>query len=297
VSWREFQSLQRIAELGDRFLSYVDQGTGEPVVLLHGMPTWGYLWHALMPSLAQSRRVLVPDLLGFGFSDKSDRFDRSIARQAETIDAWMSALRIDRASFVGHDIGGGVALRLATLFPGRVMSLSLINTVSYDSWPIEAMLQLGHPEARRRLSARAVLGLMRVGLRQGFAMRPQDDLIEGLLAPYQTEVGKLSLIRNAVSLNTNLTMEIAGLLPRISVPTQILWGTQDRFQRIRYGERLVRDIPAAELIRFEDARHFVMFDQPDRIAERLVMFHEQMPERAERRAFVRGAAPVESRPQ
>jgi pimeloyl-ACP methyl ester carboxylesterase len=85
-------------EIGERFVSYIDEGSGDPLVLLHGIPTWGYLWRDLIPSFSGNRRVLIPDLLGFGYSDRSDRFDRSIARQAEMIDAWLEKLGVERAS-------------------------------------------------------------------------------------------------------------------------------------------------------------------------------------------------------
>jgi pimeloyl-ACP methyl ester carboxylesterase len=274
VSWREFQALQRVAELGERFLSYVDEGAGEPVVLLHGIPTWGFLWHGLLPRLARSHRVLIPDLLGFGYSDKSDRFDRSIARQAEAVDAWMEGLGVGRAAVVGHDIGGGVALRLAALFPQRVERLCLMNSVCYDSWPVEAMLQLGHPEARRKLSAGAAVGLLERAVKAGCASSPEEEVLEGLLAPYSTEVGKLSLMRDAAALNTNLTTELTPLLSGISVPALVLWGAEDPFQPVKYGERLAWDIPAARLIHVERARHFVMLDRPDEVGEQLSAFLE-----------------------
>jgi pimeloyl-ACP methyl ester carboxylesterase len=142
MHWRAFQALQRVVKLDNDFVSYVDEGAGEPVILLHGIPTWGYLWHGLIPALSRTHRLLIPDLVGFGYSDKSDRFDRSIHAQALMVERWMDALEIGTATVVAHDIGGGVALRLATLRPGRVSTLCLLNTVCYDSWPIEAMLQL-----------------------------------------------------------------------------------------------------------------------------------------------------------
>lgn len=270
MQWREFQAEQKVAELDSRFVSYVDQGSGMPVVLLHGIPTWSYLWHGVLPSLAAACRVLAPDLIGFGFSDRRDTFDRSIARQAEMIEGWMQRLGIERAAVVGHDIGGGVALRLVTLFPHRVGSLALLNSVCYDSWPIELMLQLGHPEARRKLSASTAMKLLDVALRQGFSSRPSGDLIEGLLAPYRTEVGKLSLIRNAAALNTNLTTEITPLLSKIDVKTLILWGEDDPFQPVELGERLAWDISGAHLARVPGARHFLMFDQPERVSRALL---------------------------
>lgn len=272
MNWREFQSMQRVAEVDGRFVSYIDEGAGEPVVLIHGIPTWGYLWHGLVPVLAKQHRVLAPDLPGFGYSDKSDRFDRSIARQAEMIDEWMGKIGVERAHVVAHDIGGGVALRLATLFPQRVKKLCVMNTVAYDSWPIEMMLQLGHPETRRKLSASTAVTMLKQALKQGFATSPEDEVLDGILAPYTTEVGKLSLVRNAAALNTNLTTEITQFLPRLSAPTLILWGETDAFQLVKYGERLARDIPDARLVRITDAHHFVMLDKPDEVAGHVSAF-------------------------
>lgn len=272
MPWRDFQALQRVVEVDDHFISYVEQGTGEPVILIHGIPTWGYLWQGLVPSLSRQCRILIPDLLGFGYSDKGDWFDRSIRAQALIIERWMDALNMEQATVIAHDIGGGVALRLATLFPGRLSKLCLLNTICYDSWPIEAMLQLGHPQARRKLSASSLLTLLRQALKQGFASSPESTCLEGLLAPYATEVGKLSLIRNAAALNTNLTTELTPLLPNLRIPTLILWGEDDVFQPIRFGERLAHDIPNAQFVRIKNARHFVMVDQPQAVLHEVQAF-------------------------
>ncbi len=104
-------------------------------------------------------------------------------------------------------------------------------------------------------------------LTQGFATKPDKAVLEGLLSPCRTEVGKLSLVRNAAALNTNLTTEITPLLPRLDIPTLVLWGEDDLFQLVEYGERLARDIPNARLIRIANARHFVMLDQPERVQQ------------------------------
>lgn len=272
MNWRKFQFLQKVVQLDDHFLSYVDSGSGRPVVLLHGIPTWGYMWRDVFPLLGGHCRVLVPDLLGFGFSDRRDSFDRSIARQAEWIDQWLEQLGLSDAVVIAHDIGGGVALRLATLFPQRVAKLCVLNTVCYDSWPIELMLQFGHPEAHHKMSAATAIKVLKQALKQGFAHSPPADALDGMLAPYRTEVGKLSLIRNAAALNTNLTTEITPLLPRIQVPTLVLWGEDDKFQLVKYGERLARDIPDARLVRIANARHFVMWDQPDAVVQHLQAF-------------------------
>ncbi|GAA5505783.1 alpha/beta hydrolase [Novipirellula caenicola] len=277
MNWRDYQALQKVTNLGDRFVSYVDEGSGnntddDPVILLHGIPVWGYLWHQVLPALATHHRTLIPDLLGFGFSDRRDCFDRSITCQAEMIDQWMEKLGIAQAAFVAHDIGGGVALRLATLFPHRVSRLCVMNTVCYDSWPIELMLQFGHPGAKSLASASKTITSLGVALKSGFATSPNSEVMDGLLAPYHTEVGKLSLIRNAAALNTNQTTEITDRLHRIEVPTLVLWGEDDKFQLAKYGKRLATDIPGAQWEPIANARHFVMLDQPTPVATHLQSF-------------------------
>jgi pimeloyl-ACP methyl ester carboxylesterase len=280
MNWREFRQRQRVTTVSNRFLSYIDAGNPDhpAVILIHGIPTWGFLFHEFVDALSDTHRVLVPDLPGFGFSDKSDRFDRSIARQAEMIAQWMDQLKISAAAIVGHDIGGGIALRLATLFRDRVARLCLINSVAYDSWPVESMLQLGHPAAATRLSPATAISLLRFTLKKGFAAVPDRQLLDSLLAPYRTEIGRLSLMRNASALNTNLTMEITPLLPTITAPVLILWGENDRFQPVEYAARLALDIPHARLIRIRDARHFVMFDQRDIVLREIRAFlHDHQP--------------------
>ena len=272
MDWKQFQAMQKVAEIGEHFVSYVDEGAGEPVILIHGIPTWGYLWHKLIPVLSKQTRVLAPDLIGFGYSDKQDNFDRSIARQTEMIDAWMEKLGIQNANIVAHDIGGGVALRLATLFPHRVKRLCLMNSVSYDSWAIEAMIQLGHPSAYYLASASTTVATLRQMLKQGFNETPEEEILDGIFAPYLTEVGKLSLIRNAAALNTNLTTEITHLLHKIKAKTLILWGVDDKFQLLKFGKRLADDISNAKLIQIENARHFVMIDQPEAVARHVSTF-------------------------
>ncbi|HVY61614.1 MAG TPA: alpha/beta hydrolase, partial [Planctomycetota bacterium] len=165
-AWRAWEAAQRVMELGTRFVSYVDAGRPEgdadapALVLLHGFPTWSWVWSAVLPGLASSHRVIAPDLLGYGFSDRSDRFDRSIVRQAEMVVRLLNELGLPKVDLVGHELGGAVALRVATLYPDRVDRLCLVDAAFYDAFPIDDVVQLGSPAARR-LPVASVLGAAR----------------------------------------------------------------------------------------------------------------------------------------
>ncbi len=254
-------------------VAFTDVGAGEPVVLLHGIPTWSYLYHDVIPILEPHCRVLAPDFLGHGYSDRRDRFDRSLQAQTTMILKLLDALEIDRATFVGHDTGGGVALILGIEHPDRVARLALCNIVAYDSWPIDDMIRLGDPEWRERPAAE-VAEFVASGLRNGLhnPARLTEEFKRGIVAPYSDEEGKISLIRNASALNTNHTMALVDRHKDIAAPTLVLWGVHDPWQTLADGERLAREIPGAQLRTLDNASHWLQQDAPDDFAREVLAF-------------------------
>jgi haloalkane dehalogenase len=93
-----------------------------------------------------------------------------------------------------------------------------------------------------------------------------------IIAPYSTEEGKISLIRNASSLNTNHTTMLVHRHPEISAPTLALWGVHDPWQKIKDGEKLAKEIPNATLVRLENASHWLQQDAPEDFANEIVKF-------------------------
>jgi haloalkane dehalogenase len=253
-------------------MAYTDVGGGEPVLLLHGIPTWSFLYADVIPLLEPHCRVIAPDFLGHGWSDRRDRFDRSLTAQTEAILALLDALEIERVTVVGHDTGGGVGLILAIEHPQRVARLVLSNVVAYDFWPIGDMIALSDPTWRDK-PVEEVVDFVAGGLPDGIhnAERLTGEFRAGIVAPYADEEGKISLIRNASALNTNHTMALVDRHREIGAPTLVLWGRHDPWQTIRDGERLADEIPGAELIAVE-ASHWIPQDAPSEFAERILRF-------------------------
>ena len=107
-------------------IAYVRQGKGDPVVLIHGMPTSAYLWRDVIPPLAQDFTVFALDLLGYGDSDKP-KADLSLPAQARYVAEFMLKVGLTRATVAGHDIGGGVAQLLGVERPGRDLHRSRVH--------------------------------------------------------------------------------------------------------------------------------------------------------------------------
>ena len=240
---------------------------------MHGIPTWSYLYNDVIPLLAPSVRIIAPDFLGHGYSDRRDFIDRSLVAQTAMIIKLMDHLGIERAHFVGHDTGGGVSLIMAIHHPERVAKLVLANAVAYDSWPIDDMIALGNPNWRSK-SPKEVADFLAAGLPDGIRNKDRltSEFTAGIVAPYSDEEGKISIIRNASALNTNHTTMLVERHCEITSPTLCLWGVHDPWQTIRDGERLVNEIPNARLVRVENASHWIPHDTPGIFATEIINF-------------------------
>ncbi|ADB61080.1 alpha/beta hydrolase fold protein [Haloterrigena turkmenica DSM 5511] len=254
----------------DLEVAYYDDGDGEPVLFCHGIPTSSYLWRDVAPPLSDDYRVIAPDMVGYGNSAMHDGFDRSIRAQEAMIDGLVDELGLESITFVGHDLGGGVGLRYAAHNPDAVERLALSNAVCYDSWPIEAIIDLGLPSTIAEMSVDDARELLEDIFRDTRYDEPEEAFVDGMLAPWDSEEAVISLSRNAIGTNTSHTTEIDP--SEITARTLLLWGAEDEFQPVEYAERLEDDIADAELVGLDEASHWVMADRPDAYAERLREF-------------------------
>lgn len=255
-------------------LAYLDEGSGPAVLLIHGIPTSSLLWRQVIPVLAEQYRVIVPDMLNYGRSDKPSRADVSIAAQARLMFGLLDGLGVGRAHVVGHDIGGGVAQIMAVRRPERVNKLAMGNTVCFDSWPIPEFQPLQQPGAERQFSLDQFTSMMREMLPQGVYRDESltDEAIEMMLAPWSDEQGKRALFRNFRRLNPEYTQAIGEELSDLPHETLIFWGREDPFQKPAYAERLCEAIPHAELLWFYEAAHWTMEEKPSEVASALRRF-------------------------
>lgn len=248
-------------------IRWEESGEGPPVVLLHGIPTSPALWRSVVP-LLDGVRILAFEMVGYGRSIPAGRLrDLSLAAQASYLDRWLDHLGIDRAVFVGHDLGGGVAQIAAVRRPERCAGLVLTNAVSYDSWPIPMVKLL---QLMPGVAARTPDPLLKIGLGALLARGHDDQMVarESLElhhGHYAGSDGAAALVRQAAALDPRDTLEIADRLPSLDVPARIVWGVADQFQPPRWAERLARDL-GTRPIAIRGGKHFTPEDHPDIVA-------------------------------
>lgn len=281
-NWQEFRDAQSEVVLANVChipvtIRYIDVGPGTSgtILLMHGIPTWGFLYHQVIPFLVEEGyRVIAPDFLGHGWSDRRDRFDRSFQDQAKMILALLEYLKIDNSiHVVGHDTGGAVALILAIEHAHVVDRLVISNAVCYDRFD-DDMLDFGHPVRWKNKSVDELVNTLEESLEVGIA-RPNQltlEFREGIIAPWASEEGKLSLIRNAAALNANQTMALVDRHATIKASTLLLWSVDDPWQKYSDGERLATEIPGSILLPIENVSHWVPQDAPQEFATALMDF-------------------------
>lgn len=245
-------------------IAYHDEGSGPAVVLLHGFPLSSYVWRGLIPALAARHRVLAPDLLGLGASDKPAGAPLDIRAQAGYVTELLAHLAIDRVALIGHSTGGGIA---QLLVDGRddVEALVLIDSIAFDRWPTEGIGEIQVVQADRETHDAAEL-VVRSALRLGTVEdQLTDEDVEAYVAPWSPPSPVEGLFRFARALDGLGLEQLERSMTAWGLPTLILWGEDDPFHPVDIAERLNAAIPSSALGLVPGCGHFLPDEAPETI--------------------------------
>jgi pimeloyl-ACP methyl ester carboxylesterase len=269
--------LQNLTLESGATLTYRELGSAGPVVLLlHGWPTSSYLWRNVMPTIAESTRVLAPDLPGFGGSDKplDQRYDFKFF--GAVLDEFLAASGVEHVIPVGHDIGGPVALWWAMRNRSRVPRLALLNTLVYpefDDAVVAFVRTLMTPGAREEAtSPEGLAEIMRLGVVNADVLT--DEVIDAVVAPFRDDASRLALANAGIGLSPKGFAEMARELPRFDVPVRLIYGEQDKVlpDVAVTMRRLALDLRHAEVTALPDCGHFLQEEEPEEVAALLAAF-------------------------
>ncbi len=258
-------------------MHYLDEGAGRPVLLLHGEPTWSYLYRKMIPPLAQVARVISPDYFGFGRSDKpEDPAFYTYDRHAASIKGLVEMLDLRECCVVGQDWGGPIGMRLAVEHPERVSRLVVLNTgMGAGRPPSDAWLVFR--DFMRRIGDRLDVGRM---VQNACVSTLSEDARRGYDAPFPVPESKAGVLAfpELVPItedhpSTPAMRRVQEAMRRWDRPVLVLFSDSDPIFSPKVGERIAALIPgaaAAETV--AGAGHFLQEDKGEEIAERIVRF-------------------------
>ena len=240
---------QKEAVVFGQKIRYVEAGSGPVVVLLHGLGGNSTNWAFNTPALAQKFRVVVPDQVGFGSSDKP-LVNYRIGTYVDFLDKFLSELKVERATLVGNSMGGWIAALYALRYPGKVDRLVLADSAGFappKEFDLHALAGL-NPSTRDEMKRLANLVFFN-------PLFKSDAAIDVLLAQRLSAGDGYTIQRLVESIYRGDDM-LDGKLSAIKQPVLLLWGRDDGLTPFaREGERFKRELPSAQLIVFDQCGH------------------------------------------
>ena len=251
---------------------YVDEGQGKPVLLLHGEPTWAYLYRKMIPSLSAGARVIVPDLIGFGRSDKpTDRDWYSFERHVDSVVQLIRHLDLEEITVVVQDWGGPIGLRAATQHRDRFEHLVILNTGIFrpgPNWPSKGFMQWRNFAER---TPDLPIGFV---LQGATSSELSDEVIAAYEAPFPNAASKagaaafplLVPLRDGDPGAAEMA-HVGDALENWHKPVLVAFSDSDPVFPQRAGEKLAQRIPGAIFVGINDASHFLQEDKGEEIAD------------------------------
>jgi pimeloyl-ACP methyl ester carboxylesterase len=302
-------SVNRKATIHGHDVCYAAAGDRGPlVVLLHGIAGTSETWGQVMPLLGERHAVIAPDLIGHGRSGSGDG-DYSLGAYASGVRDLLVALGHDRATVVGHSLGGGVAMQFAYQFPEMLERLALVSSGGLGrdlnvllrsaalpgaEYVLPLLFAAGFPSVGTRIA-----GLVnRVGFRAGLDL---EEIGRGFASLGDTDARRafIHTVRGLIDPAGQRVNASSRLYLAAEVPMLIVWGARDTMIPVEHAHAAHREVPEARLEIFEQAGHFPHLSEPLRFAEVLSSFIATTePARLDpdglRERIVRGSAPGRS---
>lgn len=272
-------------------MHYVDEGEGDVVLMLHGNPSWSFLYRDLIAELKSDHRVVAPDHIGCGRSDKpgDGAYDYTLASRVSDVSRLVEDLDLRDITLVVHDWGGMIGMAWATRNAERVARLVVLNTAAFPlptDKRFPAALTLARVPGLGALLVRGANAFSRGAVRRCVTRKPMsDEVAAGYLEPYDSWAHRIAVHRfvQDIPLGTGdpayeVVQRTADELDRLAdIPLMICWGMKDFVFDPHFLAEWERRFPSAEVHRFPDCGHYVLEDAGEEIVPLVRQFLEAHP--------------------
>ena len=266
---------------------YLDEGSGENLLMLHGNPTWSFYYRNLILGLKGSYRCVVPDHMGMGKSDKPQDYPYTLSRHIDNLEKLADHLELNDITLVVHDWGGAIGMGFAGRHPERIRRLVIFNTAAFLSSEIPLSLSLCRIPGFGAIAIRGFNVFARGAIRWACIKqeRMTEEVRAGYLAPYDNFANRVANLRFVQDIPMSPDSPSYYVIQHIEEnlklfrehPVQIIWGAHDFVFNDHFLKRWQEIFPQAEVNRMEDAGHYVVEDAHERILPLLYEFLQKNP--------------------
>ena len=267
-------------------MHYLDEGAGEPVVMVHGNPTWSFYYRNLVTALSPTHRCIVPDHIGMGMSDKpsADVYPYTIERRVADFGRFMESLQLEGPiNLVVHDWGGMIGMTWATRNPALIKRLIILNTAAF---PLPQTREFHLPLRFTRTRIGGHLVLQHNAFARGAThfcvkrRRMPKEVRRAYTAPYDSKSDRIATLRFVQDIPLSpadegyalISATRDGLVHFRDTPTRIFWGAKDFVFDDSFLDEWKHHLPEAEVMYFTDCGHYVLEDAVEEIVPEIQHF-------------------------
>ncbi len=259
--------------LGDVRMHYVDEGAGKPLLLVHGNPTWSFYYRNLIQEFRPRRRVIAPDHIGMGLSDKPQKYRYTLARHAANLESLILNLDLRDIDLLVHDWGGPIGLSVATRHPDRFDKIIISNTAAFRSSDLPRLLWLARIPLMGELLIRGFNAFVQTTLitATAYPHRMRGAVRKGYTLPYNSWANRIATARFVQDIPMNAShpswpdlVQLEQGLPRLSTKKMLLlWGEKDWCFTTKMRDQFRDIFPHAQSVGFKKAHHLLYEDEPE----------------------------------
>lgn len=272
-------------------MHYLDEGSGPPVLMVHGNPSWSLYWRRLVAELSPDHRCIVPDHVGMGRSDKpgDDQYTYTLESRVQDLTRLVDELGLDEVTLIAHDWGGMIGTAWAARFPEKVKRLVMINTGAFTNpkdqkLPFTVWLARNTPVGA--LMVRGFNAFSRGAVRYCVTRKPMsDELAAAYEAPYDSWDDRIATLRfvqdiplgpddPAYKVVAETEAKLEAFRDR---PALLLWGEKDFVFDLSFLAAWEKFWPQARVVRYPDCGHYLLEDAPEEVAAEVRAFVDAHP--------------------
>jgi haloalkane dehalogenase len=254
-------------------MSYVDEGQGPVVLCVHGNPTWSFYWRTLIRELSSTHRVVAPDHIGCGLSDKPQDWPYRFEAHIANLQRLVEHLDLRDITLVVHDWGGAIGSGFAVRNADRIAKLVVTNTAAWPSVRIPTRIALCRIPGLGALAVRGLNGFAGAATFMATEKGLSADARAGLLAPYSSWADRIATLRFVEDIpmqadhpSRRVMQDVAdGLVTLADKPMHLVWGMKDWCFTPKFLEEWIARFPNATVTRLPDVGHYVMEDAPQSV--------------------------------
>lgn len=278
---QEYPFDSHFINIDDLNLHYIDEGQGDPIIMVHGNPTWSFYYRNLIKAFKNNYRIIVPDHIGCGFSSKPQDYNYTLENHVSNLEKLVLKLDLKNITLIVHDWGGAIGMGLATRHPERIKKAVVMNTAAFRSIEIPARINIlrndfGEWLVRHFNAFAGPATFMAVE-------KPMTNLVKkGFLLPYnnfESRIATAKFVRDIPMNDSHPSYktleEIETKLSKLNIPVLLIWGEKDFCFTMNFHKKWKEFFPKAKSITYKDAGHYVIEDKKDEVIGEIKNFLEE----------------------